>query len=280
MLKSTQTNKYETACFIQEAPTINEIAPGELKILKTIDGFPYAKFNATVQTYGCCNRMKRCYDMNNVASVVRGDERIQTLKRNNQWRGEWNHPNPDKKNETLSDIRMTIPEPTRTSHFLNNDVFRDNRMICEITTHPKTECGKAYSSEIIDLHAIPSYSVRILGVAIPNAGIGMPNIRVSKFITADAVDFPSHHAAEADIKRICESYSSVTFLRELAKYCTEQDETMQIICESFMISPEEIMGIKNESIIIEQADTSKMIIPLKGDIRREAMSILTQYNRK
>lgn len=279
MLKSTQTNKYETACYIQEAATINELKPGELKVLKTIDGYPYAKFRATVQTYGCYNRMHRCYDMGNVASVVRGDERIQRLKKNKQWRGEWNHPNPEIKGEEYSDIRMTIPEPTRTSHFLNDDVFADNRMTCEIITHPKTECGKAYSSEIIDLGALPSYSVRILGVAIPNAPVGQPNIRVSKFITADAVDFPSHHDAEADIKRINEYCTSVVFLKELAKYCTEQDETMKVVCESFMISPEEIMGINNESIIIEQADHSRMSIPLKGEIRREALSIITGFSK-
>lgn len=277
MLKSTQTNKYETACFIQEAPTINELAPGELKVLKTIDGYPYAKFRATVQTYGCYNRMHRNYDMANVASVVRGDERIQRLKKNNQWRGEWNHPNPEIKGQEYSDIRMTIPEPIRTSHFLNKDEFADNRMTCEITTHPKTECGRAYSSEIIDLGALPSYSVRILGIAIPNAGAGQPNIRVSKFITADAVDFPSHHDAEADIKRITESCTNITFLKELAKYCTEQDETMQVVCESFMISPEEIMGIQNESIIVEQADHSRMVFPLKGDVRKEALSILNGF---
>lgn len=276
MLKSTQTNKYETACFIQEAPTMNEIAPGELKVLKTIDGFPYAKFRACVQTYGCYNRMHRNYDMGNVSSVVRGDERITTLKRNNQWRGEWNHPNPDIKGQEYSDIRMTIPEPTRTSHFLNNDIFADNRMTCEITTHPKTESGRAYSSEIIDLGAIPSYSVRVLGVAIPNAPAGQANIRVTKFITADAVDFPSHQQAEADIKRIQES-CNVIFLKELAKYCTEQDENMRVVCESFMISPEEIMGIHEGSIIIEQADMSKMRIPLKGDIRREAISIINGF---
>lgn len=276
MLKSTQTNKYETACFIQEAPTISEIAPGELKILKTIDGYPYAKFRACVQTYGCYNRMRRNYDMNNVAAVVRGDERIQRLKKNKQWRGEWNHPNPDIKGQEYSDIRMTIPEPTRTSHFLNYDEFADNRMTCEITTHPKTESGKAYSSEIIDLGALPSYSVRILGVAIPNAPAGQPNIKVSKFITADAVDFPSHHDAEADIRRITEYCTKTVFLKELAKYCTKQDENMRVVCESFMISPEEIMGIQNESVIIEQADSSRMVIPLRGDVRREAMSIMSK----
>ena len=51
---------------------------------------------------------------------------------------------------------------------------------------------------------------------------------------------------------------------------------MRVVCESFMISPEEIMGIQNNSVIIEQADSSRMVIPLKGDIRREALSIMSK----
>ena len=290
MLKSTQTNKYETACFIQEAPTMvsnpltfiqeasakdnSPLKEHELRVLKTIDGYPYAKFRACIQTYGTYNRMHRCYDMANVASVVNGDERIRTLEKNNQWRGEWNHPNPEIKGQEFSDIRMTIPDPEKTSHFMNFHEFANNKMTVEITTHPKTKSGMAYSSEIIDLKATPSYSVRILGVAIPNAGIGQPNIRVSKFITADAVDFPSHQEAEADIQRYTEAATQVLFLKELSKYCVEQDENMRVVCESFEITPEELMGIQNESIIVEQCDGSRMAFPLRGDVRREALSIL------
>jgi hypothetical protein len=90
-------------------------------------------------------------------------------------------------------------------------------------------------------------------------------------------------AEEADIEPVHqESYvphhegeGKVVFLQELAKYCCEQDENMAVVCESFEISPNEIMTIsKDASIICEQADTSKIIIPLKSDIRREALSIL------
>jgi hypothetical protein len=34
------------------------------------------------------------------------------------------------------------------------------------------------------------------------------------------------------------------------------------------------MGIHNGNIVIEQADSSKIHIPLKGDIRREALSLI------
>jgi hypothetical protein len=87
------------------------------------------------------------------------------------------------------------------------------------------------------------------------------------------VDFPSHQEANADIDPVQEG--TVIFLKELAKYCCEQDENMAVVCESFEITPNEIMTIsKDASIIMEQADTSKIIIPLKSDIRREALSIL------
>lgn len=272
-LKSTQTNKYETACFIQEAPTSSELEPGGYEVRKSAEGLPYCIFPATLQTYNCENRMRRRYDMRNVQQVVDSDERIITLERQNKWRGEWNHPNPDIKGQQYSDIRMTIPEPTRTSHFINKHQFINDRMRATITTHPRTECGRAVASEIIDLGVVPSFSVRVLGNMIPNAPSNQPNMRVTKMITADMVDFPSHHDANADIVARIQESANVVFLKELSKYCVEQDENMRVICESFEISTDEVMGIHNGNIIIEQAD-SKIHIPLKGEIRREALSIL------
>ena len=67
--------------------------------------------------------MHRWYDLQNAKNVVTTDERLQTLKAQNKWRGEWNHPNPEIKGQQYSDIRMTIPEPMRTSHFISNDKF-------------------------------------------------------------------------------------------------------------------------------------------------------------
>ena len=272
-LKSTQTNKYETACFIQEAPTSSELEPGGYEVRKSAEGLPYCIFPATLQTYNCENRMRRRYDMRNVQQVVDSDERIITLERQNKWRGEWNHPNPDIKGQQYSDIRMTIPEPMRTSHFINKHQFINDRMRATITTHPRTECGRAVASEIIDLGVVPSFSVRVLGNMIPNAPSNQPNMRVTKMITADMVDFPSHHDANADIVARIQESANVVFLKELSKYCVEQDENMRVICESFEISTDEVMGIHNGNIIIEQAD-SKIHIPLKGEIRREALSIL------
>ena len=47
-----------------------------------------------------------------------------------------------------------------------------------------------------------------------------------------------------------------------------------MVCESFEISMDELMGVQNESIIVEQADGCKMHIPLRGEVRREALNIL------
>ena len=54
-----------------------------------------------------------------------------------------------------------------------------------------------------------------------------------------------------------------------------QSEDLQVVCESFEISMDELMGVQNESIIVEQADGCKMHIPLRGEVRREALNILT-----
>jgi hypothetical protein len=280
MLKSTKTNKYETACFVQESPTPSELSPRGYKLKRSIEGKPFIIFEATLQTYDCYNRMQRRYDANNVVSVINNDERIQRLKQQNKWRGELNHPNPAIKGQQYSDIRMTIPDPLNTSHFINNDRLEGNRLRATITTHARTEAGLAATSEVVDHGAVPSFSVRLLGNMIPNAPRNAPNIRVSKVITFDMVDFPSHYDADADITPVVVESAiidptKIVFLKELAKYCAEQDEALKVVCESFQFSPDEIMGIHRGDIIFEQNE-SKIAIPLKGDIRKEALSIITE----
>ncbi len=272
--KSTTTDKYETACFVQEAPINSGLERKGLTIKTSCEGLPYCVFRSPLWSFGHYNRMHRRYDKENARSVIQNDERIQNLKKRNAWRAEWNHPNPEIKGQQYSDIRMTIPEPMRTSHFINDDEFVGDLYKATITTHPRTECGRAVASEIIDLGGQPAFSVRLMGTMLPNAPLNAPNMRVSKVITFDMVDFPSHQEAEADIEPVHQE-GTVIFLKELAKYCCEQDENMAVVCESFEISPNEIMTISQDaSIICEQADTSKIIIPLKSDIRREALSIL------
>lgn len=280
MIKSTQTSKYETACFIQESPQDSELNPRGFTLKRSIKGEPFITFPATIQTFNCQNRMGRRYDANNVMSVINSDERIQTLKRQNKWRGELNHPNPDIKGEVLSDIRMTIPEPTRTSHFISNDHLDGNRLRATITTHAATACGQQCTSEVVDHGAVPSFSVRVMGVMIPNAAITAPNIRVVRFITGDWVDFPSHQGADGDIRAAIMESANVVFLKDLAKYACEQDEKLSVVCESFQISPDEVQGIADGSIVVSQSNGSNMRIMLDGDIRREVIANLTQRGLK
>lgn len=273
-LKSNQTNKYETACFVQEAPVSSELATNGYKVKRSAEGLPYCVFESTLMTFNVYNRMRRRYDANNINTVIATDERINDLLRRRQWRGEWNHPNPEIKGQQYSDIRMTIPEPTRTSHFIENPRLEGDKYRARIITHPRTECGRSVASEIIDIGSVPAFSVRLLGNMIPNAPVNQPNMRVSKVITFDMVDFPSHDGAEADITPSVHMESAnVVFLKELAQYCCEQDETMKVVCESFQFSSDEITGINNGSVVVEQAN-SRIHIPLKDDIRREALSII------
>jgi hypothetical protein len=273
--KSTQTNKYETACYIQEAPVSSELPVNGYIVKRSSENVPFCEFEATLITFNEYNRMKRRYDPTNFDTVVSTDERINDLLRRNQWRGEWNHPNPEIKGQQYSDIRMTIPEPMRTSHFISNPRLEGDRYRGHIITHPGTDCGKAVSSEIIDIGAVPCFSVRLLGNMIPNAPVNHPNMRVSKVITFDMVDFPSHPGAQADITPKVQQESCVIFLKELAKYCCEQDEALKVVCESFEFSTDEIMGINDGSIVVEQAD-AKIHIPLRKDISREALSIIME----
>ena len=277
MLKSNQDSKYATSCWIQEAGVESELNPRGYTLKRSIKGEPYIVFPATIQTFNVRNRMGRIYDANNVMSVINNDERIQTLKRQNKWRGELNHPNPEIKGQTLSDIRMTIPQQDRTSHMLSNDHLDGNRLRATITTHPETKCGQICTSEVVDLNGVPSFSVRVMGVMIPNAPVNQPNIRVVRFITADWVDFPSHQDADGDIREaVMESCTRIVYLKDLAKYACEEDERLSVVCESFQISPDEIQGIADGSIVVNQIDGSTLHVKLEGDIRREVMANLMQ----
>jgi hypothetical protein len=108
-------------------------------------------------------------------------------------------------------------------------------------------------------------------------------MRVTKVITYDAVDFPSHRDADGDVKpkqyTESEEYKGdVVFMRELAQYCTESSECMHAVCESFQITPEEIAGITDKGdIIVEQSspvNIAKMILRPEESIRNEALNIL------
>lgn len=275
MLKSTQTNKYETQCFVQEAPQSSELKPNGYKIKTSAENKPFCEFEATLWTFDGPNRMGRRYDINNAIGVINRDNRIQDLKRRNMWRGEWNHPNPEVKGQEFSNIRMTIPAPQNTSHFINKDHLNGSKYKALITTHPRTDAGRAVASEIIDLHSVPAFSVRLLGMMIPNVPSTQPNMKVTSVITFDMVDYPSHAEATADIPlSYMESCTNVVFLKELAKYCVDQDENMKVVCESFEMSKDDLLGIHNGNIVIGTPDNTIIHVPLQGDIRREALSIL------
>lgn len=280
-LKSTQTDKYATACFVQEAPQDAEIPsykvdPRGYKMFRASNGAPYVEFDATLQTFNCYNRMRRRYDPMNLVSVIDNDERIQELLRHNKWRGELNHPNPDIKGQQYTDIRMTIPEQTRTSHMIRKNRLEGDRYKAIITTDPGFETGRGAAVEIIDLGSVPSFSVRLLGTMLPNAPMGQPNMRVSKVITYDMVDFPSHAGADGDVAPSVHQEGTVIFLKELAKYCADKSEDLRVVCESFQISIDEITGLQNESIVVEQCDGSRLHIPLRGEVRREALDFITR----
>lgn len=286
-LKSTQTNQYETACFIQESPQSSELKPGGYTVRQSAFGTPIVEFDATLQTFNCYNRMGRRYDAQNLVSCIDNDERIQTLLRQNKWGQELDHPSPLNKGERLSDIRMTIPKPLNVCSYISKPRLEGDRYKGHITTQATNDAGKYVASLVIDQGGVPSYSVRLLGNMIPNARPNSPNIRVNKVITFDCVSFPSHHDANADITpRIMtegyqmnmdgdeDGYGRVVFLQELAQYCADKDEGMNVIMESFEISMDEITGIANGNIIIDSHDRSRIAVPLKGDTYREAMNIL------
>ena len=88
MLKSTQTNKYETACFVQEAPINSGLERKGLTIKTSCEGLPYCIFRSPLWSFGHYNRMHRRYDKENARSVIQNDERYQQLLKMRKLRGE------------------------------------------------------------------------------------------------------------------------------------------------------------------------------------------------
>lgn len=282
-IKSTQTNKYETCCFVQEGSGFGEaeVDPRGYKIMKSLDGHHFIEFPATLQTFGCMNRNQRRYDAQNLMSCINGDERIQTLLRQNKWRGELNHPNPECVGQRFTDQRMSIPDQKLCSHAIRKPKLEGDRLRAVIRTLPETENGRMATSDVVDMGAVPSFSARLFGTMIPNASASSPNMRVTKVITYDMVDFPSHRDADGDIKpAVLEFYDgSATFLKELAQYCVDRSEKMKVVCESFELTPDEIIGLTaNGNVITETAD-ARIVMKLEKDIRNEALNILMENRR-
>jgi hypothetical protein len=65
-------------------------------------------------------------------------------------------------------------------------------------------------------------------------------------------------------------------LKELAKYCVDQDETLQVVCESFQITKDELLGISQNAELEIVQESAHIRIPLKSEVRREALSILQE----
>jgi hypothetical protein len=60
----------------------------------------------------------------------------------------------------------------------------------------------------------------------------------------------------------------------LAKYCVDQSENLQVVCESFEITPDELTSVHNGNLVVDTNDGARIRIPLENEIRREAMNIL------
>lgn len=240
-LKSTQTDKNQIAVAIMESADFEIGKRDGFNIKKSVYGNPFVEYDSPMLSFNKKNRNKHRYDKEQFKSCVESDERLIDLKSRRIWRGRWNHPAAQYNGQELSKIVMTIPEPMESSHMLSNDRFEGDFYVAHVISLPETPPGKAFTSELIDLGAITGYSVRLMGVAKPNAGFDEPNIIVSKLITVDAVDYPSDKDAIPNVNPIVEGASME--LTELAKYCAENDSLMRIVCESFEISKDDVLNV-------------------------------------
>lgn len=252
-LKSTQTDKNEIAMMVMEGADFEIGRRDGFVVKKSVCGHPFVEYDSPMLSFNKTNRNRHRYDKDQFRSVVENDERLLDLKRRHIWRGRWNHPAAMYDGQTLSKMVMTIPEPMESSHMLSNDRFEGDYYVAHIITLPETPPGKAFTSELVDLGAITGYSVRLMGVAKPGAGMNEPNIMVSKLITVDAVDYPSDRDAIPNINPVVEG-ADIT-LESLAQYCTENDALMKVVCESFEISQSDIFNIvpSQKGVVIETA---------------------------
>lgn len=278
---------YNTLCYIREQTSFMEDYSENFgyEVHDKGDRF-YVTFDAVLQSFGIKNRNRREYDAENIMNLIRTDDYIQSMLRQNSWMGEIDHPAAEKKGEELTMNRIANPDMKLTSHYIRKPVLRGNLLEAKIQTDSSNQNGMNMAIKIVDGKIIPCFSARVFGV-LKNVG-GRAVVFVKKLITYDWVLYPSHPEALAKISQpMMESVNgaaelagcTVIFFPELAKMAANSSKETEFLCESFGLSVDDVVGVTstgNSIVVAEGANT--YIQPISDKlVRAKTKSILSDW---
>lgn len=267
-----------TFCYIQEQTSFEDDYNGKFgyEVVDKGSRF-YVLFDAVLQSFGIKNRNGREYDINNIWEKIQTDDYIQDQLRKNSWMGEIDHPAPILKGEELTMQRIANPDLKLTSHYIRSPKREGNLLTAHIQTDSSNENGMNMAIKIVDGKIVPCFSARVLG-ALRNI-MGKMIVYVNKLVTYDWVLYPSHPEAEARIKQpLVESVNEaakyagakVVFLKELAQSAANDSKEVQLICESFGLTIDDVVGLTDtgNSLVITE-NSNVYIQPIRDKFIRQ-----------
>lgn len=236
----------------------------------------YIVFEGILQSFGVLNRNGRMYDADNIMNCIQNDPYINAMLAQNSWMGELEHPTAIYENQNLSLARLAAVFPANTSHFIRKPRLEGNLLKATIQTDSSNQNGMNMAIKIVDGKVIPGFSARVLGEL--KTKNGKPFVEVKKLITYDYVLFPSHKEALGIVnKPFAESVKtvekamngSIIFFEELAKDAAKNSEDAQILCESFGLSNDDIIGLTStgNSVVLKE-NKNIYVCPITNEMAR------------
>lgn len=268
----------DTLCYIQEQSSFEDDYDGKFGYEVHDRGSRfYVTFPAILQSFGHANRNGREYDFDNIVRCIETDEYINTMLKNNSWMGELDHPDAEKTGEDLTVKRIANVDMRKSSHYIRSPKGSPDRkfITANIQTDSSNEDGMNLAIKVVDGHIVPCFSARVLGSKAP----GTNKIFVRKLVTYDAVLFPSHKEAEAQIHQpLMESVDEasrmmgvkIVYFPELARMAAGNSDETKMLCEAFELTEQDIIGVTgtgNSVVLNENGNT--YVQPISSSIIRK-----------
>ena len=215
------------------------------------DSLFYVTFDTNLQDFDVENRNHRYYDATNIMDCIKS-ERIQSLLNSNGWFGEFDHPDAELNGQALSPKRLQNVPPDRRAFKIMQPHLVGNILKAKIQS-AQGVVGEGFGKEVL-AGWIPQFSVRAIA-SMANRH-GKPYVNVRRLITYDAPWFPSHRCAHATSAPIVHARSFGSYVRESADVeiplkdilvkVGNEDVNVNMICEAFDLTMDDIQGISKD----------------------------------
>ena len=280
-----------TFCYIQEQTSFPEDYKNFGYEYHDMGSRFFLTFPAVLQSFGVQNRNRREYEADNIWNCIQNDEYIQTMLKQNSWMGEIDHPAPENEGEKLTMNRIANPDLKKTSHYVRSPRLVGNLLEANIQTDSSNQHGMNMAIKIVDGKIVPCFSARVLGEA-RNKGSRVI-VFVRKLICYDWVLYPSHAEAMGklnqplmeSVQRVVDKAAAyagakVIFLKELAQMAANNSRETQLLCESFGLTIDDVVGITStgNSVVIQENATNVYIQPISDRfVRQRTQNVLNDW---